>query len=81
MPQPTANINPLVLDDVRKVAGTPSSSFALKTGLDPEIYNQTYNLLCVYVLFDRGLGASKRPAADVLRARKVRRRLRGRRKR
>jgi VWFA-related protein len=69
VPQPTANINPLVLDDVRKVAGTPSSSFALKTGLDPEIYNQTYNLLCVYVLFlDRGLGASKRPAADVLRA-------------
>jgi VWFA-related protein len=69
VPQPAANINPLVLDDVRKVAGTPSSSFALKTGLDPEIYNQTYNLLCVYVLFlDRGLGASKRPAAEVLRA-------------
>ena len=69
VPQPTANVNPLVLDDVRKVAGTPSSSFALKTGLDPEIYNQTYNLLCVYVLFlDRGLGASKRPAAEVLRA-------------
>ena len=43
--------------------------FALKTTLDPEIYNQTYNLLCVYVLFlDRGLGASKRPAAEVLRA-------------
>jgi len=68
-PRPTSDINPLVLDDVRKVAGTPRSSFALKTGLDPEIYNQTYNLLCVYVLFlDRGLGASKRPATEVLRA-------------
>ena len=68
-PRPTSDINPLVLDDVRKVAGTPSSSFALKTGLDPDIYNQTYNLLCVYVLFlDRGLGASKHPATEVLRA-------------
>ena len=29
------------------------------------MYNQTYNLLCVYVLFlDRGLGASKRPMAE-----------------
>src|SRR5580704_2427427 len=68
-PRAVSELNPLVLDDVRKVAGTPSSSFALKTGLDPEIYNQTYNLLCVYVLFlDRGLGASKHPATEVLRA-------------
>ena len=55
--------------DIRRVPDTSSRSFALKTSLDPDIYNQTYNLLCVYVLFlDRGLGASKRPAADVLRA-------------
>ena len=68
-PRPVSELNPLVLDDVRKVAGTQSSSFVLKTGLDPEIYNQTYNLLCVYVLFlDRGLGASKHPATEVLRA-------------
>jgi VWFA-related protein len=37
----------------------------LQTALDPAVYNQTYNLLCVYLLFlDRGLGASKRPAAE-----------------
>lgn len=41
-------------------------SFALKTALDPAAYNQTYNLLCVYLLFlDRGLGASKQPAPAV----------------
>jgi VWFA-related protein len=69
VPRPTSELNPLVLDDVRKVAGTPSGSFALKTGFDPDIYNQTYNLLCVYVLFlDRGLIASKHPATEVLRA-------------
>ena len=45
---------------------TPPRSFALKTGVDRGIYNQTYNLLCVYLLFlDRGLVASKRPAAEV----------------
>ena len=61
--------NPMVPEDVRKVAASSSHSFALKTDLDPEIYNQTYNLLCVYVLFlDRGLGVNKRPAAEVLRA-------------
>ena len=55
--------------DIRRVPATSSHSFALKTSLDPDIYNQTYNLLCVYVLFlDRGLGASKRAGADVLRA-------------
>jgi VWFA-related protein len=38
----------------------------MKTALDPAVYNQTYNLLCVYVLFlDRGLGASKHPAPEV----------------
>jgi VWFA-related protein len=40
-------------------------SFALQTALNPPTYNQTYNLLCVYVLFlDRGLGASKRTAPE-----------------
>ena len=68
-PQESIAANPLVPEDVRKVAATSAPSFALKTALDPEVYNQTYNLLCVYVLFlDRGLGASKRPAAEVLRA-------------
>jgi VWFA-related protein len=68
-PQPSVEANPLVPEDVRKVASTSSHSFALKTGLDPDVYNQTYNLLCVYVLFlDRGLVASKRPAAEVQRA-------------
>ena len=45
-------------------ASTPRN-FSLQTALDPAVYNQTYNLLCVYVLFlDRGLGASKRPMAE-----------------
>ncbi|HEY4934769.1 MAG TPA: VWA domain-containing protein [Terriglobales bacterium] len=69
VPQTSVGANPLVPEDVRKVAATSSNSFALKTGLDSEIYNQTYNLLCVYVLFlDRGLGASKHPATEALRA-------------
>ncbi len=69
VPPTSVEANPLVPEDVRKVAASSSRSFALKTDLDPEIYNQTYNLLCVYVLFlDRGLGASKRPSAEVLRA-------------
>ena len=68
-PATSVGANPLVPEDVRKVAATSSSSFALKTGLDLQIYNQTYNLLCVYALFlDRGLGASKHPATEVLRA-------------
>jgi VWFA-related protein len=55
--------------DIRRVPAGASHSFILRTNLDPELYNQTYNLLCVYVLFlDRGLGASKRPAAEVLSA-------------
>ena len=69
VPPTSVASNPLVPEDVRKVAANSPHAFALKTTLDPEIYNQTYNLLCVYVLFlDRGLGASKRPAAEVLRA-------------
>jgi len=45
-------------------SSTPRS-FTLKIALDPSVYNQTYNLLCVYVLFlDRGLGASKRPRTE-----------------
>ena len=69
VPPTSVEANPLVPEDVRKVAASSSHSFALKTDLDPEVYNQTYNLLCVYVLFlDRGLGASKRPRAEVLRA-------------
>ena len=48
-----------------RLAPSTPPAFALKTALDPAIYNQTYNLLCVYVLFlDRGLGASKHPAPD-----------------
>src|SRR5271169_4133427 len=55
--------------DIRRVPASAAHSFILRTNLDLELYNQTYNLLCVYVLFlDRGLGASKRPAAEVLRA-------------
>lgn len=47
-----------------------SRNFSLQTALDPVVYNQTYNLLCVYVLFlDRGLGASKRPQAETQVAR------------
>jgi VWFA-related protein len=44
---------------------TTKRDFTLQTALDPAIYNQTYNLLCVYTLFlDRGLGASKSPAPE-----------------
>ncbi|HEY4900242.1 MAG TPA: VWA domain-containing protein [Terriglobales bacterium] len=69
VPPQSVEANPLVPEDVRKVAASSTHSFALKTDLDPEIYNQTYNLLCVYVLFlDRGLGVSKRPAAETLSA-------------
>ena len=61
-----AKANPLLPADVHTVPSSTPHSFALKTTVDPAVYNQTYNLLCVYVLFlDRGLGASKRPATEV----------------
>jgi len=61
-----AKANPLLPADVHTVASSSPHAFALQTDLDPAAYNQTYNLLCVYVLFlDRGLGAHKRPAAEV----------------
>jgi len=61
-----AKANPLLPADVHTVPPSTPHSFALKTTVDPAVYNQTYNLLCVYVLFlDRGLGASKRPATEV----------------
>ncbi len=64
--QSPVNANPLLPNDVHQVGTTTPASFALKTALDPATYDQTYNLLCVYVLFlDRGLGASKHPAPDV----------------
>ena len=67
-PKPSAaKTNPLLPNDVRAVPPSdPPQTFALKTDLDPAIYNQTYNLLCVYVLFlDRGLGASRHAPAEV----------------
>ncbi len=63
--QSPATVNPLLPTDVHQVPSSTPPSFALKTALDPATYNQTYNLLCVYVLFlDRGLGASKHPAPE-----------------
>ena len=60
-----AQVNPLLPPDVHTVPPSAPQAFALKTALDPAVYNQTYNLLCVYVLFlDRGLGASKHPAPE-----------------
>jgi VWFA-related protein len=64
-----ADMNPLLPADVHKVPPSGSHAFALKTELDPAVYNQTYNLLCVYMLFlDRGLGASRRPETQVMTA-------------
>ena len=61
-----ASVTSQLPGDIRKVPPNVPHSFALKTNLDPDLYNQTYNLLCVYVLFlDRGLGASKRAAPEV----------------
>src|SRR5215469_769232 len=64
--EPTArNVNPLLPADVHPVPQSTPQAFALKTELDPAVYNQTYNLLCVYVLFlDRGLGARKHPTPE-----------------
>ena len=60
-----AKVNPLLPTDVHAVPTSTPPAFALKTDLDPAVYNQTYNLLCVYVLFlDRGLGASKQSAPE-----------------
>ncbi len=54
-----------VLPGTGHTAPPTPRNFTLQTALDPAVYNQTYNLLCVYVLFlDRGLGASKRPLAE-----------------
>jgi VWFA-related protein len=63
--RPTPKVQTVMPGNGHENTSTEPRSFALKTGVDPAIYNQTYNLLCVYVLFlDRGLGASKRPAAE-----------------
>lgn len=59
-------VQPVLPGNGHEALANTSRSFALKTALDPAVYNQTYNLLCVYVLFlDRGLGASRQPAPEV----------------
>ncbi len=61
-----AKISALLPADMHQPPPSTPRSYALKTGLDPAAYNETYNLLCVYVLFlDRGLGASKRHSTEV----------------
>jgi VWFA-related protein len=63
--QPTPKVQTVLPGTGHENTSPGPRSVVLKTGVDPAIYNQTYNLLCVYVLFlDRGLGASKRPAAE-----------------
>ena len=65
-PAPTPKVQTVRPGNGHDSTPTVSRSFPLKTALDPAVYNQTYNLLCVYVLFlDRGLGASKHPAPEV----------------
>jgi VWFA-related protein len=61
--QQEPKVHGVLLDNGHTPPSTPPRSFALRTSVDPAVYNQTYNLLCVYLLFlDRGLGASKHPA-------------------
>jgi len=61
----TAKLQPVMPGTGHTATVSAPRNFSLQTALDPEVYNQTYNLLCVYVLFlDRGLGASKRPMAE-----------------
>ena len=63
--EPTPKLQPVMPGTGHTVPVTTLRNFSLQTALDPAVYNQTYNLLCVYVLFlDRGLGASKRPMAE-----------------
>jgi VWFA-related protein len=62
----SAKVNPLLPADVHQPPPSTPHSFALRTALDPSVYNDTYNLLCVYLLFlDRGLGASKHAPPEV----------------
>src|SRR5271165_6187808 len=64
--EPAPKVQTVLPGNGHEPLASTSRSFALKTALDPTVYNQTYNLLCVYVLFlDRGLGASKHPAPEV----------------
>jgi VWFA-related protein len=61
----TSKLQPVMPGTGHTVPASTPRNFSLQTALDPAVYNQTYNLLCVYVLFlDRGLGASKRPMAE-----------------
>ena len=61
----TPKLQPVMPGTGHTVPASTPRNFSLQTALDPAVYNQTYNLLCVYVLFlDRGLGASKRPMAE-----------------
>lgn len=64
--QPATKVQTVRPGNGHEAPPNPSRTFTLQTALDPAAYNQTYNLLCVYVLFlDRGLGASKHPATEV----------------
>ncbi|HVP50231.1 MAG TPA: VWA domain-containing protein, partial [Candidatus Bathyarchaeia archaeon] len=64
--EPASTLQTVMPGTGHSQATDTSRTYALKTALDPALYNQTYNLLCVYVLFlDRGLGASKHPAPPV----------------
>jgi VWFA-related protein len=61
----TSKLQPVMPGTGHTAPVSTSRNFSLQTALDPAVYNDTYNLLCVYVLFlDRGLGASKRPMAE-----------------
>ncbi len=65
-PEPAPKVQTVLPGNGHEPPATTVRTYSVKTSLDPAAYNQTYNLLCVYVLFlDRGLGASKHPAPEV----------------
>ena len=65
-PEPAPKVQTVLPGNGHEPPATNVRTYSVKTNLDPAAYNQTYNLLCVYVLFlDRGLGASKHPAPEV----------------
>ncbi len=65
-PEATPKVQTVLPGNGHEPPATTTRTFSVRTNLDPAVYNQTYNLLCVYLLFlDRGLGASKHPAPEV----------------
>lgn len=66
---PPPALSPVLPNPLHDSGAAVQAGYIMRTTLDPAAYNDTYNLLCVYVLFlDRGLSAGKKQPTQTLAA-------------